>query len=189
MRLRPQRRLARGRRRALLCRILRRVHHGHRRASVRFDRWRVLARAGSSGMCVARAELQLLALAARLGIAGAKPFKRGDAVCESLSGRSVLGAEVGTADAARSGSSMSIRKTSSSSPAKPRRFMVDCTGRWKASALGRRKSEVPVGGLARGSTAARGSAAAPRSRLSGREPIFFARNPQGPVSLCGSRGS
>ena len=46
-------------------------------------------------MCVARAELQLLALAARLGIAGAKPFKRGDAVCESLSGRSVLGAEVG----------------------------------------------------------------------------------------------
>lgn len=128
-------------------------------------------------MCVARAELQLLALAARLGIAGAKPFKRGDAVCESLSGRSVLGAEVGKADAARSGSSMSIRKTSSSSPAKPRRFMVDCTGRWKASALGRRKSEVPVGGLARGSTAARGSAAAPRSRLSGREPIFFARNP------------
>ena len=123
-------------------------------------------------MCVARAELQLLALAARLGIAGAKPFKRGDAVCESLSGRSVLGAEVGTADAARSGSSMSIRKTSSSSPGKPRRFMVDCTGRWKASALGRRKSEVPVGGLARGSTAARGSAAAPRSRLSGREPIF-----------------
>ena len=128
-------------------------------------------------MCVARAELQLLALAARLGIAGAKPFKRGDAVCESLSGRSVLGAEVGKADAARSGSSMSIRKTSSSSPAKPRRFMVDCTGRWKASALGRRKSEVPVGGLARGSTAARGSAAAPRSRLSGREPIIFCQEP------------
>ena len=37
-RLRPQRRLARGRRRALLCRILGRVRHGHRKASVQFDR-------------------------------------------------------------------------------------------------------------------------------------------------------